>query len=177
MACVFRPCTEFPLTECPFAMASGYRSVRAPRIGCRCGLWAGRCWNRGHIQAQYAGGRREPSRFLTFVCWLSASAKGFARSRSGLPSIAKREPGHQLVELTDQPRCAALPILSVAKLTARRASTARRCGRRRLGCDQVREHPTPPERQRLSQRCWIVPTNWAIPSFHLTLTTTPRTKY
>jgi hypothetical protein len=31
--------------------------------------------------------------------------------------------------------------------------------------------PTP------SQRCWIVPTNWAIPSFHLTLTTTPRTKY
>jgi len=47
---------------------------------------------------------------------------------------------------------------------------------RRLGCDQVGEHLTPPQRQRLSQRCWIVPTNWAIPSFHLTLTTTPANK-
>jgi hypothetical protein len=38
------------------------------------------------------------------------------RPRSGLSSIAKREPGHQLVELTDQPRCAALPIRSVARV-------------------------------------------------------------
>jgi len=60
---------------------------------------------------------------------------GYRRVQRASPAeraVVDRKAGTwpQLVELTDQPRCAALPIRSVAKLTARRARTARRCGRR-----------------------------------------------
>jgi len=49
---------------------------------------------------------------VPYICLLVIGECKGLRPRSGLSSIAKREPGHQLVELTDQPRCAALPIRS-----------------------------------------------------------------